>query len=696
MGLGAPLALLGLLAAGIPVLLHRIRRRDLPRRKLPTIALLKSAQAESRRRHRLADILLLASRIALLALACLGAAAPFVYSHLAYGDGRVRSVAIVLDDSMSMRRGKAGRRLFERAAQQASEAIDALPSGSEVAIVAAGTPTRVLVPLTPDKDAAQAALASARLESYRGTDLREAVDDALLQLRGATNQQRGLLVLSDFASHARLEHVRWPQEGVEIDARKLSASAAEGNFAITGVRAVPDPTTEGKASIAVEVRSYGKGSDSVPLKVTRQGKELARTRIVLRDGLGQATLHVPLPDDTDDPAARAVLETSDALAADNERGLLLRTDAAHHTLIVNGDPHPSDARDEVRFLMHALRLAPANDAAPFAHRTIDPDVLEHHPLDGVDVIVLANAPCPQPSTTQRLLRFVKNGGGLLIAPGSHFDVPACRSRLKALLPGRPTGKSSEPVTGMLPGPAATHAPGVEAGLQQVETRERLIIDAHSDAQAMLVFPDDLPALLQQRVGKGRVALLATTLDDDWTDLPYRPGYLPLMARAIRGLGSARVLPDRPFHPGRTVAIPIPPGARRMEVIGPDGEQHALSVGGSQQLETPFGETHLPGVYRVRTAGASEPLSHAPRLAFVVAPPANESDPSAGEPPASSTSQTTAAGAGVRVPRSLTIWFLLAAAVMALIEGWLRLDRRLPARLPLHGRHRAGPDGIGSP
>src|SRR5690606_27020547 len=62
-GFEAPLALLAVLLAGAPVAVHLIKQRDLPTRTLPTVALLRAAQADSRQRMRLADVLLLLVRV---------------------------------------------------------------------------------------------------------------------------------------------------------------------------------------------------------------------------------------------------------------------------------------------------------------------------------------------------------------------------------------------------------------------------------------------------------------------------------------------------------------------------------------------------------------------------------------------------------------------------------------------------------
>ena len=48
MGFAAPWALLGLLAVGVPIVAHLLRRRDVPLRALPTIALLRKADVAIR------------------------------------------------------------------------------------------------------------------------------------------------------------------------------------------------------------------------------------------------------------------------------------------------------------------------------------------------------------------------------------------------------------------------------------------------------------------------------------------------------------------------------------------------------------------------------------------------------------------------------------------------------------------------
>ncbi|HET8932535.1 MAG TPA: BatA domain-containing protein, partial [Polyangiales bacterium] len=115
MGLEAPLALLGLLGVLLPLILHRMRKRELPHVVLPTFALLTRALARSRQRQAFTDVWLLVLRIALIAIAALALAVPYLTTQLSFGDGHLANVVVVVDDSLSMARVDAGTPLIERA-----------------------------------------------------------------------------------------------------------------------------------------------------------------------------------------------------------------------------------------------------------------------------------------------------------------------------------------------------------------------------------------------------------------------------------------------------------------------------------------------------------------------------------------------------------------------------------------------------
>jgi hypothetical protein len=55
------------------------------------------------------------------------------------------------------------------------------------------------------------------------------------------------------------------------------------------------------------------------------------------------------------------------------------------------------------------------------------------------------------------------------------------------------------------------------------------------AQILARFDAGTPAVVERRVGRGRVLLWASTLDVSWSDLPTKPVFLPFVHQAVRYL-----------------------------------------------------------------------------------------------------------------------------------------------------------------
>ena len=648
MGFTLPLALLGVLAVAAPIVIHLLRQRDVPTRSLPTVALLRRATAESRRKLRLRDRLLLLLRaLAILAFA-IGVSGPWLASSRAFDDGRRASIAIVLDDSMSMARREDGTRLLATATARALDQLDALPSDSEVALILAGAPARLVVPRTREHARIRRALASLPDVSARGTALPEALELARSSLSGAA-QPRRVVVLSDFAAHARLTEVP-PTRGIEWALEPL-APAAPANAAILEAHAAPDPTTPGRLSIEVVLRApVGRHT----LEVSHDDVVLGRTEVVVEPGTeagalvhaARATVHVtppPVPDAT----VRVILEDTrdDALDVDDMRGVLLRPGAALRALLVDGEPHPSRDRDEVGFLARAIEATPHDDGG-IAFRVIDPDAFTPSALDEIDVVVLANVATLSPRDAESLRRFVEAGGGLLVAVGERVDPRVLRAQLP-WLPASPRAARALPEGTTLrsigPLPAIDARVSRLVALEPALGAEVAIETAGADEGA--------PVLVRDAFGEGRVAVLAIPVDDDWSELPYSPGYLPLVSVLLRDLAGSGRAPSAVLLAGASVEL-----SPRHLVRAPDGTVH-------EPVEGRFDETAAPGVYRV--LDGDEVMS-----SFVVAPPASESDLTPGTPPSAESDGENSRGTERR-KRPIDPWFFLLGGLCLLGEAWLR-------------------------
>ena len=152
-------------------------------------------------RRRLEDRPLLVLRgLMILALAVLGAT-PLIRCQrlsLTRSGGASVALAVVIDDSLSMKAKVDGLPRFDRAIAGARELMASLRDGDSVAIIAAGTPARIVLGSTTDRGAALEAL-SKLTATDRDTDLSSAVRLARSALNSLPQVDKRVVVLSDLA-----------------------------------------------------------------------------------------------------------------------------------------------------------------------------------------------------------------------------------------------------------------------------------------------------------------------------------------------------------------------------------------------------------------------------------------------------------------------------------------------------------------
>src|SRR2546425_10388371 len=124
-----PLALVGLVAAAIPGLLHLLERRVPPEAEFPPLRYLSEAERQSARRLKLRHLLLLILRTLLIVLIVLAAARPLVPART--GGATVHAptaLAVILDNSASSGLVVDGRPVLDRLRARSEEHTSELQS----------------------------------------------------------------------------------------------------------------------------------------------------------------------------------------------------------------------------------------------------------------------------------------------------------------------------------------------------------------------------------------------------------------------------------------------------------------------------------------------------------------------------------------------------------------------------------------
>ena len=717
MNLLSPLALLGLLGLGLPLLAHLLGRERPLQIRSAAVRFARPRDPVVRQRRELRDWPLLLLRLLLLALLVLVLARPVVGSQAAVAVlAEPHDAVILVDASGSMELRVDGRSEHARARERVDALLDALPPGSRVGLVFSD-PRQPTVEPRPVADAGsrvRAALAE-WTEAREGRSPRpgswslvEAVPRAAGLLDASGDRPRVIYAVGDPTARG-LGSLPPSTQGtitvVPVATRGEPGAAAADSVAHVGISELewePAPELDPRAvRIRALVRRYGPGQADDELAIAAAldigDAEVARARVELGAG-GDASVeftHTLSAAAGEGVRARVRLVSRDGralddpLPVDDRRHLWLAASEAVDVLVVNGDPSETRALDEIFFLSTALAESTLGERLDV--RGLALDQLEARlrrglesgggGLDDVDLLILANVRALPAELAPLIVERVAAGMGLWITVGDRVSAGDYNERFAELLPlllreavyagtapGRTEARSESLAPVQLSHPifagASVDASAGDLELSGTRSRRMFLLepDPRRGADIALAFSSGAPALITRAHGQGRVALLTTTVDRDWGDLPLRPGFVPLVTRTVAWLARSRG-----SETGATVAV----GARKTldrslpyTVTTPSGEVVPVAPRGEGEAAV-FTGSDRPGHYEAAITGEEGRVAER----FVVTFDAREADTST-LPVAPATLEGEAGTVTIYAPR----WRTLALIVLVLLgaESGLRI------------------------
>ena len=166
------------------------------------------------------------------------------------------------------------------------------------------------------------------------------------------------------------------------------------------------------------------------------------------------------------------------------------------------------------------------------------------------MVILTNIGQLSDDQVRQLEQFCDAGGAIVFAPGNLADVESCNNDLyresEGFLPASVKTIISSAAPGRLHQVDLTHPifsfmqdrPG---GLPDAPVSKFLDLeDRSSDARVLASFLGGKPYLIERPFGRGRVLMLATTLNADWNSLPASTFYLPFVQSMIRYAAGATI------------------------------------------------------------------------------------------------------------------------------------------------------------
>jgi Aerotolerance regulator N-terminal/von Willebrand factor type A domain len=588
----APLTLIGLALLALPVLIHLLVRRRAQRLDFPTLAFLRETPSFRLRPRRVRQPLLLALRLAALALLIAGLARPF----LSFNASRARTRVILLDASLSMStRGRASA-----AMEQARAIINRLGEGERASLVAFASGATVLAEATEDRKALLKALAgyepvggaadySIALVAAGKMLQREPPGSAEIDLI-SDFQQSGLLArtslsqavaqaaapINTFAVGAQIERNAFlTDETVERIASGIELSATE---IVTG----PEGQTGTRRTWTIDASNGDAGGARPDLEWHTQSN-------------GQVTgvIRANAPDDLDADDQRFFAFTPPREA----RVLLVETEGdgpyLRAALEASGVERPSRLALERR-----KELPPsASDLAAYA------------------LVVLTLHGTPGPDTVRVLSDYAGAGGTVWLCLARDLDVEgwnalalreqgteqgtAQRSAwpfvsLARMESAQPFGLG--PIDGDAPA-LSSMGEGALSALRALRVREGYRVTPRESAATLARWSDGTPAFVSTEVGAGSLLLLATSTEREASELGLSPA-LPALAGSILSAAS-RAREPLSRATGEPVQLGLHPTTK---VSVTDTAGHTTFVMARELARDSPSVFRAPGVYRIEFAG----------------------------------------------------------------------------------------------
>ena len=707
----APLFLAGLTALAVPVIIHLINRERREVVQFPSLMFLQRIPYRSVRRQKLRHIFLLVLRCLALAIVVMAFARPFMRRDAplrAAGSG-ARELVVLVDRSYSMGAGDH----WTRAQDAARRAVSGLGPTDRATLVAFDNEAAALTPPTHDGAILNAAIAGLR-PSSEGTRYAPPLKLASQILAGSNLPRREVVLITDFQRRgwAVRDEIAFPPQTTVTNVDVAAADTTLGDAAVADVTVQRNEGERDRAVVAarltntgtapvenldVTLELNGRVAETKPATIPARGATQVRfTPIAIPSGMSAGVVRF---------ATASATPRANSLTVDDRYYFTIAPDAGVSVLLVE----PSAARgNQSLYLARALAIG---DRPSFRIDVRKTGGLAPADLEGRSLIIFDEVPPPSGDGAKRLHDFLDAGGGVLVVAGDQLPAGAWGGEWSSALPGTlgPVVDRAGDAGGTLAWIDYDHpvfdvfnAPrsGDFATARFLRYRRLTVrpdsvrrtsaaADTASGAHVVARFDDGAPALVEQRVGRGKLLVWTSTLDSYWNDLALQPVFLPFVHQVAKYAGrysGARAS----FAAGEVLDL-----SRHAELAGGAGRAGAPVV-----VEAPSGAKtrlassneglvplHEQGFYEIRPDGAARGMGQ--RVAVNLDPAeANLARIDPEELKASVLASNGAATAGAiaadaptreDTERRQTIWWYLLALAGVLFATETLMSNRLSRR-----------------
>lgn len=555
-----PWFLLGLAGVAIPIIIHILTRDRVRKVAFSTLRFFVQGARVTLRRKRWAEMLIIALRVLVCALAALLFARPLL-GHKRTGTGPVypQATMLIADVSASMTRAGGAGAL----AAQIRKVVAALPTGAAAGLLACDQAVRELTPLDPNTRPVLAA-ADALAPGEGATDLPPALKQASEALRQVTAPRKEIVLISDLQRNGFDTYKGdWKlAPGVQLRTVELSASPDATDVGIVDAQ-FPQSLVRDNQPRAITARIVNRGRrdlQDVPVVLRLGERETERQSVRLPAGGSLTVRFWHVFDRVGDNPGEVRVLCDDVDPGGNRFFFNARVIPEIPVLLVSRTTAASGGA--LNFLQKALH---PGVETPFTVKTVSAAALRPADVNAAAVLVLVDTATIDPACVAAATALLQRGGGLFFLPGDNVTPEAFWSAWSSVAPCRIrrviTRQSAQGIAeGELTMMDASH-PVFEifqrphyGNFATVRFARYWDVSESQASRVLARFDDGRPAMLERAIGQGVALIWLSPPDPAWNNLPLRAIFLPLLHETIRQ-AAVRTESQTTFPVGQPPLIP---------------------------------------------------------------------------------------------------------------------------------------------
>jgi hypothetical protein len=599
MGFLAPWFFAGLVALGVPVFVHLLRKHVTTPRPVSSLMFFERGTQSSTRHRRLRYLLLFSLRLLLLSLVIFAFANPFL-RRPANRNGSL--LLIVLDDSFSMR---AGTR-FADAKKQALEMLASKPRSQRGQVIALGGQVQLLT--EPSQDANQL---KAALDSIEVGDGHASFADLARSVSALSESTIGPIELHLFSD---IQRTAMPDNfteaalpaTVKLILHPVYKDPTAPNWTIETVSApanITDPKDPTKSRVKAVITGFAAPEANKTVSLTVNGRLVASKTVKVPANSRVPIEFAPIEADYGFNRCEIRIENNDSLAADNTARFVVRRVDPQRILFVHS---AGDQRSPVYF--GAALNAATGDA--FVLQPIVADQATDLDPSKFAFTVLSDVTNLPSIFEHTLEQYVLKGGSVLIALGvdaeRHPRIPLWSGSLQRSRSFGPGAATIGQVDFTFPALEQDKPGPNNGGWAATKVLYATSVDS-AGARIAARLNDGTPLLLDKQIGEGHVLLFTSGFDNLTNDLPLHPVFVAFIDKATRYLSGNEQLSGSRIVDSFVQLRSGSASAEKttsVEVVDPKGRR-PLSLSDARTIQT-FRLANA-GFYRIHFANGRDAL-----------------------------------------------------------------------------------------